>query len=354
MVDTSRRGLVTPSRAARRGILAAAAAIVAIAAVVTVLTIVPDGRGAADRPVPRQVPVDIAFYADPEDSAVAWVDANAADPLATVIKERIAGVPKPRWFTDYDPDGITDEVRRYVAPAVAADRVPVLVMYAIPHRDCRGPSRGGAPTAAGYRQWADNFAKGLGPARAWVIVEPDSLAQADCLTELERDERFDAVASAARSLRRHSPQTRIYLDGGHSAWKPADTMAERLERAAAARYANGIAVNMANFNTTASELRYGAEVLDALGEEDLRLVIDTSRNGNGRLARGTCDPPGARLGAEPTADTGTGWIDAFLWIKPPGHSDGCLAAPGIFVPHDAYRLAQQPSTNVTRSRHSGR
>jgi hypothetical protein len=41
-------------------------------------------------------------------------------------------------------------------------------------------------------------------------------------------------------------------------------MAQRLERVGAARYADGIAVNVANFNTTASELRYGAEVLDAL------------------------------------------------------------------------------------------
>jgi endoglucanase len=333
-------GLVTASRAARREILAAAAAIVAIAAVVAVLVIVPDGRGAADRPVPRKVPVGIGFYADPEDSAVAWVDANPADSRSTVIKERIARVPKARWFTDYNPDGIMDEVRRYVAPAGAANQVPVLVMYAIPHRDCHGHSRGGAPTVAGYRQWADNFAKGLGQARAWVIVEPDSLAQADCLTGRERDERFDAVAGAARSLRRHSPQTRIYLDGGHSAWKPVDTMAERLERAGAARYADGIAVNVANFNTTASELRYGAEVLDALGGDELRMVIDTSRNGNGQAARRTCDPPGRWLGAEPTADTGTGWIDAFLWIKPPGHSDGCLAAAGTFVPHYAYQLAR--------------
>jgi endoglucanase len=72
-------------------------------------------------------------------------------------------------------------------------------------------------------------------------------------------------------------------------------------------------------------------------------VVDTSRNGKGpldttpygaapynqsadtvkKLHDGNwCNPPGAGLGARPTANTGVPLQDANLWIKVPGESDG--------------------------------
>lgn len=58
-------------------------------------------------------------------------------------------------------------------------------------------------------------------------------------------------------------------------------------------------------------------------------VIDTSRNGVGPWAppaypdpQDWCNPPERGLGLRPTADTGNTLIDAFLWIKIPGESDG--------------------------------
>jgi len=58
-------------------------------------------------------------------------------------------------------------------------------------------------------------------------------------------------------------------------------------------------------------------------------VVDTSRNGAGPVS-GTevdggpawCNPPGRRLGQAPTSDTGEPRVDAFLWVKRPGESDG--------------------------------
>jgi endoglucanase len=81
-----------------------------------------------------------------------------------------------------------------------------------------------------------------------------------------------------------------------------------------------------------------------------RFVIDTSRNGHGTLdtspfaappfnqppnviatlASGDwCNPPGAGLGLRPTANTGVPLVDAYLWVKVPGESDGtCDIASG--------------------------
>ena len=80
-------------------------------------------------------------------------------------------------------------------------------------------------------------------------------------------------------------------------------------------------------------------------------VIDTSRNGDGpnnmqayaqapydqpasvigTLASGNwCNPPNSGLGLRPTANTGVPLLDAYLWVKTPGQSDGqCDAAGGV-------------------------
>jgi endoglucanase len=80
-------------------------------------------------------------------------------------------------------------------------------------------------------------------------------------------------------------------------------------------------------------------------------VIDTSRNGDGpnnmeayasapydqpasvisTLASGNwCNPPNAGLGLRPTAGTGVPLLDAYLWVKTPGQSDGqCDSAGGV-------------------------
>jgi endoglucanase len=75
-------------------------------------------------------------------------------------------------------------------------------------------------------------------------------------------------------------------------------------------------------------------------------VVDTSRNGKGPLDTtpygaspynqsaatvkalhdgNWCNPPGAGLGARPTANTGVALLDANLWVKVPGESDGSCA-----------------------------
>ena len=51
----------------------------------------------------------------------------------------------------------------------------------------------------------------------------------------------------------------------------------------------------------------------------------------GTLAGGNwCNPPASGLGLKPTASTGVPLLDAYLWVKTPGQSDGqCDAAGGV-------------------------
>jgi endoglucanase len=82
-------------------------------------------------------------------------------------------------------------------------------------------------------------------------------------------------------------------------------------------------------NTSGLNLRY-ATLLGAT-PVTTHFVVDTSRNGLGPWqppaatypdAQDWCNPPDRGLGRRPTADTGIELIDAYLWVKTPGESDG--------------------------------
>ena len=117
-----------------------------------------------------------------------------------------------------------------------------------------------------------------------------------------------------------------------------------------------------NFDTTGPDSSYGQSLGGTV--PTTHFVIDTSRDGLGpndmsgyaaapfdqpatitsSLQSGNwCNPPGAGLGIQPTADTGnilnqldsflpanTRLLDAYLWVKTPGQSDGqCDLAGGV-------------------------
>ncbi len=80
-------------------------------------------------------------------------------------------------------------------------------------------------------------------------------------------------------------------------------------------------------NTSGINLRYSNMLGDV--EPTAHYVIDTSRNGQGPWAapaypdpQDWCNPPGRGLGLAPTLDTGQQLLDAYLWVKTPGESDG--------------------------------
>ncbi|MGW2570906.1 glycoside hydrolase family 6 protein [Streptomyces sp. NPDC001537] len=297
------------------------------------------------RTEPERQPAAVSalLYRQPDSHVLDWVRAHPDDPRTPVIESRIADQPAAVWFADYSPATIASRVRAVTSDAAAHGRVPVVVPYAIPGRDCGGASKGGAPDLAAYDAWIDGFAAGLGSGEVVVVLEPDSIAQSGCLSDRARADRFASLARAGRVLKAADPKVRVYYDAGHSGWNPAARQAALLKQAGAASAASsdGIFSNVSNFQTTPDEIAYDRQVLAALGgPAGLGAVIDTSRNGNGAPADGQwCDPAGRSLGRAPTLSTGEARIDAYLWVKLPGESDGCKGAPGTFSPSYAYDLA---------------
>jgi endoglucanase len=173
--------------------------------------------------------------------------------------------------------------------------------------------------------------------------------------------------------------TKVYLDGTHSGWLGAGDIADRLIKAGVER-ADGFFLNASNYESTDHLVKYGTWISDCIAlsthsswyqpsycasqyypaspgdfstwaltdqkyaddfastglapdpAHQAHFVIDTSRNGVGPWtapagngwpdAQVWCNPPDRGAGARPTLDTGVALVDAYLWIKVPGESDG--------------------------------
>jgi endoglucanase len=309
-------------------------------------------RGAPGNPLAGQ-----SFYVDPNSlaarQATQWRGEGRREASATL--ERIAAQPTARWFAE--SAHVKVEVQALTDRATDADRSALLVAYDIPDRDCGGYSSGGAASGAAYRSWIKRFASGIGSHFATVILEPDAIAETltHCLSGAVRAERFALLNFAVDTLkaRRH---VSVFIDAGNAGWiDPVGRLIGPLRDSGIAR-ADGFSLNVSNFYTDATTVAYGTSISRRLGGK--HFVIDTSRNGNGPDTAAAdqptwCNPPGRALGVNPTTTTGNTLVDAFLWIKQPGQSDGACRPgeprAGQWWPQYALELAGGSKTSATEN-----
>ncbi len=248
--------------------------------------------------------------------------------------KQISGQPTAVWLGDWFAEPLLGSVlRRHVAAAAAQNKTMVFATYAIPNRDCGGYSAGGLSETA-YLEWNRSIAKNLSGTRAVVIVEPDGLAMlpsAKCAGV--RSTRPALIAKAVDILT--AAGLTVYLDAGTSGWVDPTVMAGML-RAAGVAQARGFATNVSNYKRVDEERAYANAVSNLVGGK--HFVIDVSRNGAGW--RGDwCNPSGAALGQNPHVTYGTTKLDALLWVKHPGTSDGpCNGGPAAGKWFEDYAL----------------
>jgi endoglucanase len=283
-----------------------------------------------------------SFYVNPSSSAKATADSwRTSRPADAAQMDKIAAGSQAQWFGGWSGD-IFSAVTNAANTISGAGAVPVFVAYNIPQRDCGGLSAGGLGSPDAYKSWIASFANALAGRRAVVILEPDALTQMDCLSSSDQATRVGLIQYAVSVLKTASNQVAVYLDGGHSAWKSASDQAARLNRANVAA-ADGFALNVSNFQYTSNLIAYGKSVSALVGGK--HFVIDTGRNGLGPTADNQwCNPAGRALGASSSTSTADPLVDAYLWIKGPGESDGsCNGAPaaGAWWADYALGLAQR-------------
>jgi endoglucanase len=189
-------------------------------------------------------------------------------------------------------------------------------------------------------------------------------------------ERFEMLNYAVDTLKA-LPKTSVYLDGTHDGWLGVGDISDRLIKAGVTR-ADGFFLNASNYRWTDRLVKYGSWIAQCIHldqnswfqrgwcgsqyypaspgdfstwaltdqtydkayadtglardwEAMPHFIIDTSRNGQGPWTppagaypdpQDWCNPPERGLGLRPTLDTGHELVDAFVWIKVPGESDG--------------------------------
>lgn len=246
------------------------------------------------------------------------------DTARAALIGRIASQPTAVWLGDwFTPTLLLSVIQRHLRAAAAQGATPVFVTYAVPNRDCGGYSAGGF-SADQYLDWNRRVAAALAGSRAVVLIEPDSLAMlssAKCAGVASS--RLPLLTAAVGILAGAGLIT--YLDGGNARWLSPDAQAAYLKGAGIAD-ARGFFTNVSNFDATQTERDYAGKVSSRVGGK--HFVIDVSRNGNGWT--GTwCNPPGAALGPNPQiTESSSVNLDALLWVKHPGASDGpCNGGP---------------------------
>lgn len=265
------------------------------------------------------------LYTDPTTHAADAVSRLIAegrnDEAATILQ--ISSQPTAIWLAySSNASKVAPLLQKYVDAARARSKTLVFVTYAIPNRDCGGLSAGGL-SSADYIQWNRTIAQKLSGTHSVILVEPDSLAMLTkdrCASE--RESRPPLIRQAVDIL--VSAGLTVYLDGGNSHWVKPDVMAGLLRSAGVAE-ARGFFTNVSNFYRVDQERGYADRVSKLLGGKNF--VIDVSRNGNGWQGN-WCNPPGAAVGQKPQVTTGATKLDALLWVKHPGDSDGaCNGGP---------------------------
>ncbi|MET7573842.1 glycoside hydrolase family 6 protein [Streptomyces sp. NPDC005492] len=287
------------------------------------------------------------IWVNPETNAARQVAAYAkAGKTAEAAQIRkIAEQPTGEWIGPENPKA---EAQGFTEAADKAGRTALLVLYDIPHRDCGQYSQGGAGDGDSYRAWLDAVAQGIADRSATVILEPDALLHlVDGCTPAEyQDERYDLLNYAIGKLK-SLKNTKVYLDAGNAGWGHPDEIYQPLQRAGIAK-ADGFAVNVSNFYSTQDSIAYGKQLSAKVGGK--HFVIDTSRNGKGPYTAGDadenwCNPPGRSLGETPTTKTADPLVDAYLWVKRPGESDGtCKGGPKAGQWWASYALALAKSS----------
>ncbi len=266
-------------------------------------------------------------------------------------------------------------------PAVAT-----FVVYNLPNRDCAaGASAGGLSGTAGLASYKtdyiDKMAATIGQdayknVRVALIIEPDSLPNMvvnanipACGQVASQGIYVDGITYAIQKLGA-LPNVSLYLDIGQAGWlgwttnmQAAVTYYTKFIMAATQNKPSmirGFSTNISNYvpiqepyisaantalldgnfyqkNAMFDDLTYVKALqqqFTAAGIPNMHFITDTSRNGwakvnngqpiDGRPARSDwCNVANAGLGERPQA-TPALWAgyDAFVWVKPPGESDG--------------------------------
>jgi cellulose 1,4-beta-cellobiosidase len=258
--------------------------------------------------------------------------------------------------------------------------VAEFVIYDLPGRDCAALASNGEIPAGGLATYKSQyidvavsiFKTAASNIRLSLLIEPDSLPNlATNMGTLRCNSttQSEYPAGVAYALAQLSalPNTYLYIDAGHGGWlgwpnnqqliipifQNVITLAKAINSNTVVR---GFASTTANYDPfdgagscpaqqycplVNSQYDYNSCIDENLYTQALnavfspaslpvRWLVDTSRSGQKTIRYywgSWCNIKGAGIGIVPTTSPAS-QVDAFVWVKPPGDSDGVSGPPG--------------------------
>lgn len=277
---------------------------------------------------------------------------NQGNAQVTEALKFIAEQPSFIWLSnDWIPAEVGMRKRVSEYRDLAQGKVLGLILYDVPGRDCGQYSSGGVGEIGQYLQTVRDIVEGLAGSPAMLILEPDALPlsiKPGCEESLKT--AISAIRQAVDILAEAS-NVKTYIDAGHSRWLTVDQMYPLLKESNIDK-ADGFALNTSNYVSNNENLAYGQMLSERLGGK--KFVIDTSRNGRGVYEAQEedtwCNPPGRALGGAPMLFDADSGLEAYIWAKKPGESDGTCrggAPAGVFMPEMAIELYNNAKNDGT-------
>ncbi|CUA73074.1 hypothetical protein RSOLAG22IIIB_10523 [Rhizoctonia solani] len=299
------------------------------------------------------------YYQSVVENEVARLKAEGKTDLAAKAA-KVARVPVFSWI--YDTSSVSD-ITGYLKDAAAIQKktgkkqIVQLVIYNLPDRDCSSKASAGLLSLTSSATGETPYQKLLQSAKAQIekypdvavalILEPDSIGDLvasndvfKCKNSAQAHKRLLSLAIATLQL----PNVNIYLDGANAGWlgwpenlAPTAALLAEILKDARTYNANatvrGLATNVSNYNGLGNQKAAGKDELKYINDLAPHLkkvgfptnfIVDQGRSGNQNASRGDdgwCNFKYAGFGLRPAVTTHP-FIDAVVWVKPGGESDG--------------------------------
>ncbi|KAF2677988.1 glycoside hydrolase family 6 protein [Lentithecium fluviatile CBS 122367] len=320
-------------------------------------------------PVPRQASTNpfsgYDFYANPYYSSE--VHSLAIPSLPASLHPAASAVAKVGSFVWLDTRAKIPQMETFLADikkqnAAGKKLMGTFVVYDLPDRDCAAAASNGelAIDADGANKYKTEYIDVIAgiiakypDVKINLAIEPDSLANMVTNMGVAKCSKAapyykDLTAYALKKL--NFDNVSMYLDGGHAGWlgwdanigPAAKLFAEVYKAAGSPKSVRGIVTNVSNYNpfkhttcpaitspnTKCDEERYINAFAPMLTAEGFpaHFIVDTGRSGKQPTGQNEwgdwCNVQGTGFGTRPTTSTGSELVDAFVWVKPGGESDG--------------------------------
>ncbi|TMW61490.1 hypothetical protein Poli38472_012681 [Pythium oligandrum] len=232
------------------------------------------------------------------------------------------------WYKDeysvHDQLRVIDTLAKGCGPNT---KIP-LVIYGIPNKDCEaGYSNNGLnKNKKDYQAFINRLSAGSPTQNMIYIIESDAMALfvgSKCAQDNKYGER---VKYAIKELSKNK-NAELYIDVGY--WTLMDPVKlvsiTKAVNDVAGTSANvkGIALNTANYRKTEEMLDLCGKFVTGSGRTGAKCIIDTSRNHKGPTSKNEwCNARSTGIGVPPTVMPKDPRAAYYLWVKPPGESDG--------------------------------